>query len=178
MNRPTGWSGSPHALRAARRLGRTRKRAHQPAQYPDHPGARHDLTPDGRAGTAHGKRAPFDYLPVGSAGSALLTMRPGREPAPWPPAYRGASRCAVPLHPRPAPSVTPFTADENERVSAGGAALRNFLRTRSVDQVGRKSETTLRIASLHFEFSTLSGAASDQLKLPSGAPDAGHRQWG
>ena len=63
-------------------------------------------------------------------------------------------------------------------VSAGGAALPNFLRTRSVDQVGRKSETTLRIASLHFEISTFSGTATDQFELPSGAPDACHRQWG
>jgi len=63
-------------------------------------------------------------------------------------------------------------------VSAGGAALPNFLRTRSVDQVGRKSETTLRIASLHFEISAFSGTATDQLKLPSGAPDARRQQWG
>ena len=41
-----------------------------------------------------------------------------------------------------------------------------------------KSEATLRIASVHFELSTLSGPATDQLKLPSGAPDARHRQWG
>jgi hypothetical protein len=57
-------------------------------------------------------------------------------------------------------------------------ALPNFLLTRSVDQVGRKSETTLCIASLHFKLSTLSGAATDQFEPPSGAPDARHRQWG
>jgi hypothetical protein len=59
---------------------------------------------------------------------------------------------------------------------ASDRALPNFLLTGSVDQVGRKSETTLRIASLHFEISTFSGTATDQLKLPSGAPDARHRQ--
>jgi hypothetical protein len=63
-------------------------------------------------------------------------------------------------------------------VSAGGAALPNVLLTRSVDQAGRKSETTLRIASLHFEISAVSGTTTDQLKLPSGAPDARHRQGG
>jgi hypothetical protein len=47
-----------------------------------------------------------------------------------------------------------------------------------MDQVGRKSETPLRIASLHFELSTLPGPATDEFKLPSGAPDARYRQWG
>jgi hypothetical protein len=41
-----------------------------------------------------------------------------------------------------------------------------------------KSETTLRIASLHFEISAFSGTATDRLKLPSGAPDARRQQWG
>jgi hypothetical protein len=62
--------------------------------------------------------------------------------------------------------------------SAGGAAPPNFLRARSVDQVGRKSETTLGIASLHFEIGTFPGAAPDQFELPPRAPNAGHRQWG
>ncbi len=62
----------------------------------------------------------------------------------------------------PSPSIA---IDQEKPPSAGDAALHNFLRTRPADQVGRKSETTLRIASLHFENSTLSGTATDQLKL-------------
>jgi hypothetical protein len=52
------------------------------------------------------------------------------------------------------------------------------LLSRSVDQVGRKSETTLGIASLHFEIGAFTGAAPDQFKLPPGASNAGHRQRG
>jgi hypothetical protein len=63
----------------------------------------------------------------------------------------------------PSPSIAP---DQDKR---------RFSRR---DQVGRKSETTLRIASLHFEISTFSSTATDQLKLPPGATDARHRQWG
>jgi len=44
-----------------------------------------------------------------------------------------------------------------------------------VDQVGRKSETTLRIASLHFEFGAFAAAAPDQFKPPSGASNALNR---
>src|SRR6266446_7177666 len=62
--------------------------------------------------------------------------------------------------------------------SASCAVPLNFLRTRSMDRVGRKSETTLRIAGLHFEISPFRGLATEQLKLPSGAPNAWHRQWG
>src|ERR1700732_4885760 len=61
--------------------------------------------------------------------------------------------------------------------SAGGAAPPNVLLSRSVDQAGRKSETTLRIAGLHFEIGGFPGAAPDQFELPSGASDAGNRQW-
>ena len=53
--------------------------------------------------------------------------------------------------------------------SAGSAASPNFLLTRSVDQAGRKNETTLGIAGLHFEIGTFTGAAPDQFDLPSGA---------
>jgi hypothetical protein len=62
--------------------------------------------------------------------------------------------------------------------SASCAVLLNFLRTRFMDRVGRKSETTLRITGLQFEISLFSGPATEQLKLPSGAPNAWHRQWG
>jgi hypothetical protein len=62
--------------------------------------------------------------------------------------------------------------------SAGGAASPNFLLTRSVDQVGRKSETTLGITGLHFEIGTFTGTTPDQFDLPSGASNAGNRQGG
>jgi hypothetical protein len=39
-----------------------------------------------------------------------------------------------------------------------------------MDQVGRKSETTLRIASLHFETGAFAAAAADQFEPPAGAP--------
>jgi hypothetical protein len=45
-----------------------------------------------------------------------------------------------------------------------------------VDQVGRKSETTLRIASLHVETAAFAAAAADKLEPPTGASDARHRQ--
>jgi hypothetical protein len=41
-----------------------------------------------------------------------------------------------------------------------------------------KSETTLRIAGLHFEIGAFPGAAPDQFELPPGASNARHRQWG
>jgi len=44
-----------------------------------------------------------------------------------------------------------------------------------VDQAGRKSETTLGIACLHFEIGAFPGASLDQFELPAGAADAGHR---
>jgi hypothetical protein len=62
--------------------------------------------------------------------------------------------------------------------SAGGAAPPNILVSRPVDQAGRKSETTLRIAGLHFEIGTFPGATPDQFELPSGASNAGNRQRG
>jgi hypothetical protein len=45
-----------------------------------------------------------------------------------------------------------------------------------VDQVGRNSETTLRIASLHVETGGVAAAAPDEFEPPPGAPDARHRQ--
>jgi len=47
-----------------------------------------------------------------------------------------------------------------------------------VDQAGRKSETTLGIAGLHFEIGAFPGPAPDQFELPSGASNAGNRQLG
>jgi hypothetical protein len=95
-----------------------------------------------------------------------------------PPAYPGRkpARCAACV--ASATRCLPARPIRTNGASAGGAALPNFLWSRRVDQIGRKSETALRIASLHFELSALSGAATDQLELPSGAPDARHRQWG
>src|SRR3984893_8747008 len=60
--------------------------------------------------------------------------------------------------------------------SAGGAAAPNVLLSRSVDRAGRKSETTLGIAGLHFEIGAFPGAAPDQFELPPGASNARHRQ--
>ena len=48
--------------------------------------------------------------------------------------------------------------------------------SRSVGQLGRKSETTRAIAGLHFEIGAFPGAATDQFELPPGASDARHRQ--
>jgi hypothetical protein len=79
----------------------------------------------------------------------------------------------------PSPSIAPDQDPiKTSDASADNTALPNFLLTRSVDQVGRKSEATLCIASLHFKISTLSGAATDQFELPSDVLDARHRQWG
>jgi hypothetical protein len=72
--------------------------------------------------------------------------------------------------------LSPSRPMRTSGISAGGAALANFFRAGSVDQVGMKGEMRLRIASLYFELSTLPGTATDQFKLPSGAPDARRRQ--
>src|ERR1700731_1313348 len=57
--------------------------------------------------------------------------------------------------------------------SAGGAAPPNILLSRPLDQAGRKSETTLGIAGLHFKIGAFHGAAPDQFKLPPGAATPG-----
>src|ERR1700730_7038962 len=69
-------------------------------------------------------------------------------------------------------------AARTSAASAGSAAPPNVLLSRSVDQAGRKSETTLGVAGLHFEIGAFPGAAPDQFELPSGAPNAGNRQRG
>ena len=78
----------------------------------------------------------------------------------------------------PASATILSQAVRTSTASAGGAALPNSLLTRSVDQAGRKSETTLGIACLHFEIGAFPGAAPDQFELPAGAADAGHRTCG
>ena len=80
---------------------------------------------------------------------------------------------------RPRSSATILSqAVRTSGASAGGAAPPNVLLSRSVDQAGRKSETTLRIAGLHFEIGAFPGAAPDQFELPSGASNARNRQRG
>ena len=46
---------------------------------------------------------------------------------------------------------------------------------RGVTNVRAQSETTLRIASLHFEVGAFTGAASDAFEPPSGTSDARNR---
>jgi hypothetical protein len=65
-----------------------------------------------------------------------------------------------------------LTSDQDERRLSQPP---NVLLSRSVDQVGGKSETTLGIACLHFEIGAFPGASPDQFELPAGAADAGHR---
>jgi hypothetical protein len=43
-------------------------------------------------------------------------------------------------------------------------------------QLGRQSETPLRIAGLHFEFCTFASAAPDEFESPAGAADSRHWQ--
>src|SRR5215470_12471495 len=96
---------------------------------------------------------------------ALVTGMPTLRPA----------RCAA----ASAASTTrrlPSRPTRTSGVSAGGAAPPDCLLTRSVDQVGRKSETTLRIASLHFETGAFAAAAADEFEPPAGAPYARNRQ--
>ena len=57
--------------------------------------------------------------------------------------------------------------------SGGGASAPNVVLTGCVDQVGRKSEATLAIASRHFEIGAFPSAAADQFELPRGRPTPG-----
>jgi hypothetical protein len=128
---------------------------------------RHNLTSDVRARSAHAKHAPFDCWPVGRAGVCVLTMRPGTSVS------RLVRRIRRQRH-----LLLPFTADENELGFSWRRGAGEFPSEPIRGPVGRKGEMPLRIASLHFEPSTLPGPATDQLKLPSRAPDSRHRQWG
>src|ERR1700730_3669481 len=103
----------------------------------------------------------------GTKACALAAGMPTRKPARW--AAASAARTTRRLPSRPI---------RTSGASAGGAAAPNFLLTRSVDQLGRKSETTLGITGLHFEIGAFTGAAPDQFELPSGASNAGNRQLG
>src|SRR6202048_1467638 len=103
----------------------------------------------------------------GTTACALVAGMPTRKPA----RRAAASRPSTTRRPPSRPVRT-------SGASAGGAAAPNFLLTRSVDQVGRKSETTLGIAGLHFEIGAFPGPAPDQFELPSGASNAGNRQLG
>jgi hypothetical protein len=60
--------------------------------------------------------------------------------------------------------------------SPGGAASPAFRLTRSVGQVGRKSETTRVIARLQLEICAFPGTTADQLDKPAVPADARHRQ--
>src|SRR5947209_427868 len=96
---------------------------------------------------------------------ALVAGMPMRRPA-----RRAVSSAA---------NTTRFLPSRPTRTSGvlgGGAVSPNVLLTRSVDQVGRKSETTLGIASLHFEIGTPACATADEFQLPAGASNARHRQ--
>src|ERR1700688_4294657 len=59
-------------------------------------------------------------------------------------------------------------------VSGGGEP--SFRRNRSVDRVGRKSETTRDIACLHYKISTLARPATNEFDLPARPADPGDRQ--
>ena len=97
----------------------------------------------------------------GTRACALAAGMPMRKPA-----RRAAASRARTTRRRPSRPVRTSGA------SAGGAAAPNVLRSRSVDQLGRKSETTLGIAGLHFEIGAFPGAAADQFELPAGAANA------
>ena len=92
---------------------------------------------------------------------------PGRSPR-----ARAAALAAVTTRRRPSRPIRIIGA------SGGGAAAPSLRRSRSVGQVGRKSETTRCIAGLHLEIGTFPGAAADQLDQPARPADAGHRQRG
>jgi hypothetical protein len=58
--------------------------------------------------------------------------------------------------------------------SAGGAASPAFRRSLSVDQLGRKSETTRVIARLQLEICTFARSRADEFNQPAGATHAGN----
>ena len=103
----------------------------------------------------------------GTSACALAAGIPTRKPA-----RRAAASRAKTTRRRPSGPARTSGA------STGGAAAPNVLRSRSVGQLGRKSETTRAIAGLHFEIGAFPGAATDQFELPPGASDARHRQGG
>jgi hypothetical protein len=83
-----------------------------------------------------------------------------RAPAPCSPACRRAGRRRARPRRRPAPTRRrPSRPIRTSGASGGGAASPDFLLRRSVGQLGRKSDTTLGIAGLHFKICTFSGPA-------------------
>lgn len=81
---------------------------------------------------------------------------PTRAPAARAAASTASTSCFLPSRPTRASGA-----------SIGGAASPAFRRTRSVDQVGRKSETTRVITCLQFKICTFARAGADQFdKLP------------
>src|ERR1700734_3338902 len=85
---------------------------------------------------------------------------PTRSPAAW--AAASAARTTLRL---------PSLPTKMSGVSGGGAVSPAFRLTRSVDNVGRKTEMTRGIARLQFEICALPGAAADQFHEPARAPD-------
>src|SRR3546814_13053617 len=60
--------------------------------------------------------------------------------------------------------------------SGGGAVEPSLRRSRSVGQVGRKSEMTCRIAAFHEKIGALASPAPDELDKPARPPDPGNRE--
>ena len=97
---------------------------------------------------------------------ALVAGMPGRSST-----ARAAASTAVTTR------LFPSRPIRTSGASAGGAASPAFRRSRSVDQSGRKSETTRVIASLQLEISTIPAALGvDQFNKPAVAADARNRQ--
>jgi hypothetical protein len=100
---------------------------------------------------------------------ALVAGMPTRRPAAWAAASAASTTRRLPSRPT-----------STSGVSRGGAASPDFRLTRSVDKVGRKSETTRVIARLQFEIRAFAGAATDEFDQPSRPTNArnGERRRG
>src|SRR5690606_30719655 len=111
------------------------------------------------------------------AGSASITTRPGTiacalataNPARRPSTLACASSATISLRPplRPARTSGP---------SGRGDPPPEFLLRRSVGHLGRKSDTTLFIAGLHFERCTFPAPAPEEFDQPARPAKAGNRQ--
>src|SRR5690606_29752753 len=123
--------------------------------------------------------ASLSSPPRSAPGSASITISPGTSacalatalPIPTPSAWALASGAVMVLR-------RPVRPTRTSGASGGGDASPDFLLRRSVDHLGRKSDTTLGIASLHFKICTFSCPASDQLDQPAGPAETGNRQGG
>src|SRR3954471_20695034 len=111
---------------------------------------------------------------MGEKGNQAPPM-PLREPQPngeigLPSAYEAWSAAITTRCPPSWPAITSG--------ASGAGALPPFRRrSQSIGQVGRKSETTLRIARLHLPSRALAATNADQLKPPARPANAGNRQW-